>query len=425
MILNVIYMLLAAAVGALLFYLISKPKWQAVQKDLDSKTMELEQSKVLIEENKQLFGKVSALEARNDELSQRIALLQLNEQQQETIFRKIITETTHEGLVKQGKVLTEQQEKTLNDLLNPLRERIRDFEKKVEDSHKESQLGNTRLFEQIKSLTELNQTVTQKTSDLTNALKGSNKMQGSWGEMILERVLESSGLQKGREYETQFSDRNLEGETIRPDAVIYLPNEKNIIIDAKVSLTAYEAYTSAADGTPEKDLALKAHLQSLRSHIRLLSEKNYHTALNLNSPDFILMFIPIESGFALSVREDTDLFKFAWEKRIVMVSPSTLLATLRTIAQVWDSERSTRNTIEIAQKAGDMYDKFVAFTEDLKDVGKHIERTQESYERAVNKLSTGKGNLINRSETMKKLGAKATKELKGWKSDDEDEVGEE
>jgi DNA recombination protein RmuC len=157
----------------------------------------------------------------------------------------------------------------------------------------------------------------------------------------------------------------------------------------------------------------------------LLSEKNYHTALNLNSPDFILMFIPIESGFALSVREDTDLFKFAWEKRIVMVSPSTLLATLRTIAQVWDSERSTRNTIEIAQKAGDMYDKFVAFTEDLKDVGKHIERTQESYERAVNKLSTGKGNLINRSETMKKLGAKATKELKGWKSDDEDEVGEE
>lgn len=425
MISDMIYIVISACVGGFLCFLIIRPKMLNLRSELLRKAQEAEKSLGLTEENKQLFGQVSALEARNEELNQRVMLLQQNEQQQEAIFRKIITETTHEGLVKQGKVLTEQQEKTLNDLLNPLRERIRDFEKKVEDSHKESQLGNTRLFEQIKSLTELNQTVTQKTSDLTNALMGSNKMQGSWGEMILERVLESSGLQKGREYETQFSDRNLEGETIRPDAVIYLPNDKNIIIDAKVSLTAYEAYTSAADGTPEKDLALKAHLQSLRSHIRLLSEKNYHTALNLNSPDFILMFIPIESGFALSVKEDTDLFKFAWEKRIVMVSPSTLLATLRTIAQVWDSERSTRNTIEIAQKAGDMYDKFVAFTEDLKDVGKHIERTQESYERAVNKLSTGKGNLINRSETMKKLGAKATKELKGWKSDDEDEVGEE
>lgn len=425
MFINLVYILFAALVGALLIYLIIRPKMLHLASELQRKTQEAEKHFGLMVENKQLFGKVSALEARNEELNQRLILLQQNEQQQETIFRKIITETTHEGLVKQGKVLTEQQEKTLNDLLNPLRERIRDFEKKVEDSHKESQLGNTRLFEQIKSLTELNQTVTQKTSDLTNALKGSNKMQGSWGEMILERVLESSGLQKGREYETQFSDRNLEGETIRPDAVIYLPNDKNIIIDAKVSLTAYEAYTSAADGTPEKDLALKAHLQSLRSHIRLLSEKNYHTALNLNSPDFILMFIPIESGFALSVREDTDLFKFAWEKRIVMVSPSTLLATLRTIAQVWDSERSTRNTIEIAQKAGDMYDKFVAFTEDLRDIGRHIERTQDAYEKAVNKLSTGKGNLINRSETLKKLGAKANKELKGWKSDDEDEVGEE
>ncbi len=273
-------------------------------------------------------------------------------------------------------------------------------------------------MEQIKNLTTLNQSVTLKTEDLTNALRGSNKAQGFWGELILERVLERSGLKKGSEYETQFSTQNASGDTIRPDAVIYLPESKNIIIDSKVSLTAYEQYANA-DDTNVRDVSLKAHIASLKSHIKLLGEKDYHTGLGLNSPDFTLLFIPIESGFAISVKDDSQLFEYAWDRKIVLVSPSTLLATLRTIASVWKNENQTRNSMEIANAAGDLYDKFVGFTVDMEKVGKAIDNASDAHHLAMNKLSKGKGNLVNRANNMKSLGINSTKNISPTLIDDE------
>jgi DNA recombination protein RmuC len=323
-------------------------------------------------------------------------------------------------------MLSDQQQVKLNDVLNPLKEKLLAFETQVNEGQKNSLHQNTVLLEQIKNLTNLNQTVTQKTEDLTNALKGSNKSQGNWGEMILERVLESSGLKKGMEYETQFVTKNQINETIKPDAVIFLPDNKNLIIDSKVSLTAYERYTSAEEGTIEKEQALKEHIESLKSHIKLLSAKDYHTGLDLNSPDFTLLFIPIESGFVATISQDTTLFNYAWERKIVLVSPSTLLATLRTIASVWKTEYQTRNAIEIARQAGDLYDKFVSFTQDMEDVGKHMKRAEDAHAGALNKLSTGKGNLVSRAEKLHKLGIKSTKKInQGLIQDEEPELEEE
>lgn len=228
------------------------------------------------------------------------------------------------------------------------------------------------------------------------------------------------------EYETQFVTKNQINETIKPDAVIFLPDNKNLIIDSKVSLTAYERYTSAEEGTIEKEQALKEHIESLKSHIKLLSAKDYHTGLDLNSPDFTLLFIPIESGFVATISQDTTLFNYAWERKIVLVSPSTLLATLRTIASVWKTEYQTRNAIEIARQAGDLYDKFVSFTQDMEDVGKHMKRAEDAHAGALNKLSTGKGNLVSRAEKLHKLGIKSTKKInQGLIQDEEPEIEEE
>ena len=322
-----------------------------------------------------------------------------------------MTEISHETIIQQGKTLNEQQETKLNDVLNPLKEKLKEFENRVQENQQNNAQQSVLLLEQIKNLTSLNQTVTQKTEDLTNALKGSNKAQGNWGEMILERVLESSGLIKGREYETQFVTKNQFNEIIQPDAVIFLPDKKNLIIDSKVSLIAYDRYTKAEEGTADKENALKAHIESLKTHIRGLSSKDYHTGIGLSSPDFILLFIPIESGFVATVSQDTTLFNFAWDKKIVLVSPSTLLATLRTIASVWKTENQTRNAVEIAKKAGELYDKFVAFTSDVQEIGKHLQRAEDAQQSAINKLSTGKGNLINRALYLHNMGIRTTKEI--------------
>jgi len=419
---NIVFLIIGIVIGVVITYFIVKSQFSGKLAATETWKLQADTVPGLQQENKDQYARIASLETDVKNLTEQNKNLQQSNEATEKLMRKIMQEVTNEGLVKQGQVLTQQQEKTLGDILNPLKEKLKEFEQKVETTRQEANTGNTQLIEQIKNLTVLNNTITEQTQNLTNALKGNTQMQGGWGEMILERVLEGSGLTKGREYETQFVTSSSSGTTIKPDAVIFLPEEKNIIVDSKVSLTAYEQYTSAADGSPEKESALKAHVASLKSHIKLLAEKDYHTALDLKSPEFTLMFIPIESGFALTMQNDKDLFETAWSKKIVLVSPSTLLATLRTIASVWKAEKSNKNTQEIARQAGEMYDKFVGFSETLNEIGSAISKADAKYHEAVNKLSTGRGNLVNRAESLRKLGIKTAKGLPANMLPDADEI---
>jgi DNA recombination protein RmuC len=309
-----------------------------------------------------------------------------------------------------SKKFTDQNKVNIGDLLKPLGEKIAAFEQKVEQSNKDNLERNTALKEQIGSLKELNQRITKEAENLTKALKGDTKAQGSWGEFILESILEKSGLAKDREYHIQDSRTNEEGKRFQPDVVVKLPDNKSIVVDSKVSLIAYERAVNA-ETEEDKVVNVKAHLLSLKSHIKGLGEKNYQSLYGVESLDFVLMFVPVEPAFSLAVQHDPELFNHAYAQNIVIVSPATLIATLRTIASIWKQENQSRNAIEIAREGGRLYDKFVAFTEDLKSIGKHLDSSQKAYELAKNKLYEGKGNLASKAEKMKELGAKASKSL--------------
>lgn len=320
----------------------------------------------------------------------------------ENLANKILEEKT----VK----FTEQNKENLKNILSPLQDKIQLFEKKVEDTHKESIDYHAALRQQILGLREMNEQMSKETLNLTKALKGDSKMQGNWGELVLERVLEKSGLEKGREYEVQQSFVTEEGNRLFPDVVINLPDGKKMIVDSKVTLTAYERYINAEDET-EKAQYLKEHLIAIKRHVDQLSEKNYHDLYQMESPDFVLLFIPIESAFALALNEDTSLYNKAFEKNIVIVTPSTLLATLRTIDSMWTNQKQQENAVEIARQAGALYDKFEGFVSDLVKIGKKMDEAKAEYGNAMNKLFDGKGNLINSVEKLKKMGAKAKKAL--------------
>ncbi|MFA5782780.1 MAG: DNA recombination protein RmuC [Bacteroidales bacterium] len=300
--------------------------------------------------------------------------------------------------------------KNIGDILNPLREKIGDFEKKVNEAYDKELRDKIGLREEIKKLYEMNSRISEEANNLTKALKGDSKKQGNWGEMVLDKIMERSGLTKGNEYETQVSVSNDEGKRIQPDVIVFLPDKKHIIIDSKVSLVAYEKYVNASS-EEERQQYMRDHIASIRNHIKGLSEKNYQSAKGINSPDFVLLFIPIESSFGVAVQADQQLFNDAWDNKIVIVSPSTLLATLKTIASIWKQENQTRNAIEIARQGGALYDKFVGFVDDLEKVGKNIEQLQNTYKDAMDKLQTGKGNLVNKAETIRKLGVKTSKQL--------------
>ena len=298
-------------------------------------------------------------------------------------------------------------------MLNPLKEKLQLFEKKVDDTYQKGLKDQTDLRAELKKLYELNARISEEAGNLTKALKGDVKKQGNWGEVVLERILERSGLNEGENgYQKQFSDSTDDGRRIQPDVVVNLPDNKHIIIDSKVSLIAYERAVNAVTDE-ERARHVKEHLFSLKTHIKGLSEKHYQTAKKLNSPDFVLLFLPIESSFSLAIQEDQDLFSYAWDQKVVIVSPSTLLATLRTIASIWQQENQTRNALEIAKQGGALYDKFVGFIFDMEGIGKSLETTRKNYDQAMNKLQTGTGNLVRRAENLRKLGAKATKELPG------------
>ncbi len=298
----------------------------------------------------------------------------------------------------------------MGDLLNPLKEKITAFEKKVEETYDKETRDKISLKEEVKRLYELNNRISNEANNLTKALKGDVKKQGNWGEVILERILERSGLTKGSEYKREVAMQNDEGQHIRPDAIIYLPEDKHVIVDAKVSLNAYERYVTADDRT-EKERFAKEHITALKHHVKELAGKHYASSSALNTPDFVLMFVPIESSFAVAVQHDQELFGYAWDNKIIIVSPSTLLATLRTIASIWKQENQNKNVLEIAKKGGELYDKFAGFVADMENIGRQLAGTQKSYDAALNKLKTGKGNLIRKTEQLKELGAKAKKQL--------------
>ncbi|YCH24105.1 DNA recombination protein RmuC [Pseudomonas sp. D1-3] len=304
---------------------------------------------------------------------------------------------------------SETSQQRLGQLLDPLKERIQAFEKRVEESYQQEARERFSLGKELERLQGLNQRLSEEAMNLTQALKG-QKTQGNWGELVLERVLEHAGLQKGREYHTQVSLKSAEGERFQPDVLIQLPGDKQVVVDAKVSLTAYQQYVSSNEETA-RQLALKQHVLSLRSHLKGLSLKDYQHLDGLHSLDFVLLFVPIEAAFAAALQADPGLFEEAFDQHIVIVSPTTLLATLRVIDSLWRQERQSQNAREIAERAGALYDKFVAFIQDLDEVGLRLQQLDKAYAGARNKLVDGRGNLISRAENLKLLGARASKSL--------------
>jgi len=378
--------------------------------DLKQGLSKVEQNREEIRREKELL--TSELAIRNTEFEnlqqlslKRDAEIELRQEQLRKDFELLATKILDEKSEK----FTLQNKENIKNILTPLQDKIKIFEEKVDLTQKESISMHSALKEQLLGLKDLNQQMTKEATNLTRALKGDSKMQGNWGELVLERVLEKSGLEKDREYFVQQSFTLPDGSRVLPDVVLHLPDQKKMIIDSKVSLTDYERFVNAED--EDKSLFLKAHVNSIRKHVDQLSEKNYQDLYDIESPDFVLMFIPIEPAFAVVVNEDNSIYNRAFEKNIVIVTPSTLLATLRTIDSMWNNEKQQQNAIEIARQAGALYDKFEGLMADLIGVGKKIDATKSDYNAAMNKLFEGKGNLINSVEKLKKMGAKAKKAL--------------
>ena len=378
-----------------------KSEIEAWKKELETKR----------EENTQLVGRLEKANAEYRNLKEK---LDTQKAELEEIQKKFTTEFENIAgkiLEKNSEKFTAANQKNIGEVLNPLKEKLQLFEKKVDDTYQKGLKDQTDLRAELKKLYELNARISEEAGNLTKALKGDVKKQGNWGEVVLERILERSGLNEGEQgYQKQFSDFSDDGKRIQPDIVINLPDNKHIIIDSKVSLIAYERAVNAVT-EEERARNVKEHLISLKTQIKGLSEKHYQSARKLNSPDFVLLFLPIESSFSLAIQEDQELFSFAWDQKVVIVSPSTLLATLRTIASIWQQENQTRNALEIARQGGALYDKFVNFIGDMEKIGNNLRLTQNSYNDAMNKLSEGRGNLVRSTEKLKSLGAKASKEL--------------
>lgn len=373
--------------------------WQQRAAEESSKNQQLTQ------QLQELLAQVSALKAEKNFLQEK---LEKQIQQTEELQKRLTVEfenIANRVMKQRTEEFNATNQRSLGELLNPLKEKITAFEQTVQNTYEKELREKLSLGEELKKLTEMNRQMSQDATNLTNALKGDAKKQGNWGEVVLERVLERSGLTLGQEYKREDVVEGSEGEVIRPDVIIYLPDNKHIIVDSKVSLVAYERYVSTDDDFV-REKSIKEHILSIRNHVKGLSEKNYQNARNINTPDFVLLFMPIEAAFAAAVQNDSELFSFAWEKHIVIVSPTTLLATLRTIASIWKQENQTKNAQEIARLSGTLYDKLVGFAEDMEKIKTNIDRADKAYDEALKKLKDGKGNVIRTAEKIKELGAK-------------------
>ncbi|TMM31176.1 DNA recombination protein RmuC [Polaribacter aestuariivivens] len=431
----IIYLLIAilfAVIGLFIGKLLSKINFEknktSLEKEkstLEERVVLLQQSKDMVENNyielqkelktiqqekEHLITTNTRQEAEVDNLRLKLdenkgEVEKLNEK-----FTKEFENLANKILDEKSTKFTEQNKENIKNILSPLQEKIKGFEDKVDKTHKESIDYHAALRQQILGLKELNQQMSKETLNLTKALKGDNKMQGNWGELVLERVLEKSGLEKDREYYVQQSFTNEDGKRLLPDVVIHLPDNKKMVVDSKVSLVAYEQYINEEDELLKTSF-LKQHVASLKRHVEQLSDKKYEDLYGIESPDFVLLFIPIEPAFAVALNSDTNLYNKAFEKNIVIVTPSTLLATLRTIDTMWNNEKQQRNALEIAKQAGALYDKFQGLLNDLIGIGKRIDDSKKEYSNAMNKLVEGRGNIIRSVEKLKKMGAKAKKAL--------------
>lgn len=366
------------------------------------KTNEAELKTLLEQEKIQSAEKLAVLRQAESELSQRF----------ENLANRILEEKT--------RVFTEQNQSNLQGLLTPLREQIGEFKAKVEDIHLHDSKDRSSLRAEIANLRQQTQKINEEAVNLTKALKGDSKVQGNWGEMVLERVLEQSGLRQGKEYEVQQGYRNQQNRLLKPDVIVHLPEQKDVVIDSKVSLLAYDAYCSEPDDT-QQVVFLKQHIDSVRKHIRELSAKDYSSLKGIRSLDFILLFIPIEAAFMIAFQDDEQLFSDAFEHKIIVVTPTTLLATLRTIENIWRYERQNENARIIADKAGAIHDKFCGFVQDMEKIGVQMDTLHRTYDAAMGKLSTGKGNLIRQTHQLVELGAKTRKQLPASLLSDSDE----
>jgi DNA recombination protein RmuC len=390
-----------------------------LKSDLEEKKRDLDKAREEVNQaNQRIAGSIEKFKSQEEKLTTLKDELENINKKYTTEFENIANKILEEKSQK----FTDQNKTNLDIILTPLRERITEFSEKVEKAYKEESTERITLKAEIKQLVELNKQVSEEANNLTKALKGDSQAQGSWGEYILESVLEKSGLVKDREYFIQESFSTGTNSRVRPDVIVKLPENKNIIIDSKVSLVAYERFVSEQDDLTKAN-HLKEHIQSIKNHIKGLSEKNYQDLHKVGSLDFVLLFVPIESAFALGIQNESKLFTDAFEKNIMLVSPSTLLLALRTIANIWRTEYQNKNAVEIGRLAGAMYDKLVGFTSDMEDIKKSIDKSSENYEKAINKLSQGKGNVMNTAQKIKSLGAKTSKNLPEDFLSDEDNDG--
>lgn len=420
-----VYIIIGMAIGAVAAWLITRAKMAAGSQPLATAwEVEKEKNHVLSAQVAEFKLAVEGERAKVLDLNHTLATLEADYRNLEEKFSDQKKEAQHlqekftrdfENLAnrifeEKSRKFTEQNKSNLSDMLKPLGDRIVEFEKKIDQTHKDSIVKNAGLFNELKHLKELNLQMSEEARNLTRALKGDAKTQGAWGEFILESILEKTGLEKGREYLVQESFTTENGRRQQPDVILNLPENRHIIIDSKVSLTAYDGYVNA-ETDEQRAASVKAHLQSIRQHMRILADKNYQKNYSDNGLDFVIMFIPLEPAYLLAIQTERSLYEEAFDKRIVFVSPTLLLPSLQLIKTVWRQEYQNRHVLEIAKRAGDLYDKFVGFTDDLLTLGRHLDSSKKFYEESMKKLSMGNGNLVGKVENLKKLGAKADKAI--------------
>ncbi len=413
-----IYLLTGLALGVAATYAILKNRYGStmiVQSEKEKMLADtLSELKSGIQEKDsnllELTGRYNAKLAEFNALEEKLAEHQHEVRELQEKFSTEFKNLANEILEEKSKKFTEQNKTNINDILKPLNEKIKEFEKKVDDVYDKEAQQRFSLKEEVKRLAELNQQVSREANNLTRALKGESKSQGTWGEVILESILEKSGLVKDREYFVQESFKDEEGKRLQPDIVLKYPGDRSVIIDSKVSLTAYEKFVSADDETI-KEMAKKEHLISVKNHIQELNAKNYQDLYQLNSLDFVMMFMPVEPAYMLAVQSESEIWQYAYDRRILLISPTNLIAALKMVVSLWRQEYQNKNAVEIARRSGELYDKFVGLADDLIDIGNKLKQTQKSYELSMNKLTLGRGSLVKRARDLKELGIKASKEF--------------